>query len=85
MTDSDDAIQSSSASAESSGAVEPETGTSFEQAASEEQPGIVAEFLEFLIESKAWWITPIVVVLLLVGLLIVLSSSVVAPFIYPIF
>lgn len=59
--------------------------TSFEQAAHEEQPGIVAEFLEFLVESKAWWLTPIIVVLLLVGLLIVLSSSAIAPFIYPIF
>lgn len=58
---------------------------SFEQAAYEEQPGLIAEFLEFLVESKAWWLTPIIVVLLLVGLLIVLSGSVIAPFIYPIF
>lgn len=58
---------------------------SFEQASYEEQPGLVAEFLEFLVESKAWWLTPIIVVLLLVGLLIVLSGSVIAPFIYPIF
>jgi hypothetical protein len=60
-------------------------GVSFEEAADEKQPGIIVEFLEFLVESKAWWLTPIIVVLLLVGLLIVLSSSVVAPFIYPIF
>lgn len=58
---------------------------SFAQAAEEEQPGLLREFVEFLIESKAWWLTPIIIVLLLVGLLVVLSGSVVAPFIYPIF
>lgn len=58
---------------------------SFAQAAEEEQPGLLKEFVEFLIESKAWWLTPIIIVLLLVGLLVVLSGSVVAPFIYPIF
>ena len=58
---------------------------SFAQAAEEEQPGLVREFLEFLVESKAWWLTPIIIVLLLVGLLVMLSGSVVAPFIYPIF
>lgn len=58
---------------------------SFAQAAEEEQPGLLREFVEFLVESKAWWLTPIIIVLLLVGLLVVLSGSVVAPFIYPIF
>lgn len=58
---------------------------SFAQAAEEEQPGLLREFVEFLIESKAWWLTPIIIVLLLVGLLVMLSGSVVAPFIYPIF
>ncbi len=58
---------------------------SFEQAAQEAQPGLIAEFIEFLRESKKWWLTPIIVVLLLVGLLVLLSSSVVAPFIYPLF
>ena len=43
------------------------------------------EFGEFLMESKKWWLIPILVVLLLVGVLVFLSSSVVAPFIYPIF
>ena len=58
---------------------------SFQQAADEAQPGLVAEFIEFLVESKKWWLIPIVVVLLLVGLLVLLSSSVAAPFIYPLF
>jgi hypothetical protein len=62
-----------------------EASVSFAQAAEEKQPGLLREFAEFLIESKAWWLTPIIIVLLLVGLLVVLSGSVVAPFIYPIF
>jgi hypothetical protein len=61
------------------------TSVSFQQAAQEAQPGLIAEFIEFLAESKKWWLTPIIVVLLLVGLLVLLSSSVVAPFIYPLF
>jgi hypothetical protein len=63
-----------------------EATSSFQELAdSDQQPGIVREFIEFLGESKSWWLTPIIVVLLLVGVLIVLSSTVVAPFIYPIF
>ena len=58
---------------------------SFADAAEEKQPGLLMEFLEFLMESKKWWLVPILVVLLLVGVLVFLSSSVVAPFIYPIF
>ncbi len=57
----------------------------FAEAAEEHQPSLLVEFCEFLLESKKWWLTPIILVLMLVGLLIVLSSSVVAPFIYPIF
>lgn len=58
---------------------------SFAEAAEEQQPSLLVEFCEFLLESKKWWLTPIFVVLFLVGLLVFLSSSVVAPFIYPIF
>lgn len=47
---------------------------------------ILVELLQFLVERKAWWLTPIVVVLLLVGVLIFVGqSSAVAPFIYPLF
>ncbi|MBI1310371.1 hypothetical protein GC176_03615 [bacterium] len=58
---------------------------SFAEAAQEEQPGLLREFGEFLMESKAWWLTPIVVVLLLVGVLIFLSGTAAAPFIYTLF
>ncbi len=57
----------------------------FQQAAEEQQPGLVAEFIDFLNESRAWWLTPIVIVLAIVGVLVFLSGTVVAPFIYPIF
>lgn len=57
----------------------------FAAAAQEEQPGIIAEFIEFLRESKAWWLTPIIIVLLLLGVLLWFAGSAVAPFIYTIF
>lgn len=64
----------------------PETeAEEFERLAGEAQPGLIAEFWDFLRYNKKWWLTPIIVVLLLVGLLIVLSGSAVAPFIYPFF
>ena len=66
-------------------ATEPGKPVTFAEAAEEHQPSLLVEFCEFLLESKKWWLTPIIIVLMLVGLVIVLSSSVVAPFIYPIF
>jgi len=61
------------------------TNTDFEREASEAQPGIVREFLDFLLHNKKWWLTPIILVLLLVTILIVLSGSAAAPFIYTLF
>jgi Family of unknown function (DUF5989) len=57
----------------------------FARQAAEPTPGLLRELLDFLVYNKAWWLTPIVVVLLLVGLLIVLGSTGLAPFIYPLF
>jgi hypothetical protein len=57
----------------------------FEQQAQDTPPGLIAEFVDFLIHSKKWWLTPIIVVLLLIGTLIVLSGTAVAPFIYTLF
>lgn len=57
----------------------------FARQAREAPPGLVAEFWDFLIHNKKWWLTPIIVVLLLLGLLIFLSGTAAAPFIYPIF
>lgn len=57
----------------------------FAKQAEEKPPTLLAEFLDFLLHNKKWWLTPIVLVLLLVGLLIVLSGSAAAPFIYTLF
>jgi hypothetical protein len=54
----------------------------FAAQAAEQQPGLLAEFLDFLRYNKKWWLTPIILVLLLVGTLVVLSGTAVAPFIY---
>lgn len=61
------------------------TSEAFARQAEEASPGLVRELLDFLVYNKAWWLTPIVVVLLLVGILIVLGSTGLAPFIYPLF
>ncbi|MFN0197807.1 MAG: DUF5989 family protein [Planctomycetaceae bacterium] len=57
----------------------------FARQAQLQQPGLFAEFWDFLLHNKKWWLTPIIVVLMLVGLLVVLSSSAAAPFIYTLF
>ena len=57
----------------------------FAEQAEQSQPGIVAEFVDFLLHNKKWWLTPIVLVILLVGLLVVLGGSGAAPFIYTLF
>jgi len=57
----------------------------FEQQASAGQSGIVAEFVDFLLHNKKWWLTPIIVVLLAVGALIILGGTGAAPFIYTLF
>ncbi len=62
-----------------------ESKREFEREAEAAQPGILAEFWDFLRHNKKWWLTPIIVVLLLVALLIVLSGSAAAPFIYTLF
>ncbi len=60
---------------------DPETNE-FRSLADEPEPGLVAEFWDFLIHNKKWWLTPIILVLLLLGLLVMLSGTAAAPFIY---
>ena len=57
----------------------------FSRQAQQGQTGFLAEFLDFLLHNKKWWITPIVVVLLLVGILVMLGGTAAAPFIYTLF
>jgi len=44
-----------------------------------------AEFWDFLLQNKKWWLLPILFVLLLLGALVFLGGSGAAPFIYTLF
>ena len=57
----------------------------FARQADQADQGLIAEFWAFLMYYKKWWLLPIIVVLLTVGILVLLSSSAIAPFIYPLF
>jgi hypothetical protein len=60
-------------------------GSQFAEEASKPRRGAPAEFFDFLMCNKKWWIAPIVLVLLAVSLLVFLGSTGAAPFIYTIF
>jgi len=53
--------------------------------AEEPSPGIVREFVDFLRDNKKWWLIPILLMLSLIGLFAALSTTALAPFIYPLF
>lgn len=57
----------------------------FTRQAGEKPPGLIAEFVDFLIHNKKWWLTPIILVLLLLGVVVWLGGTSFAPFIYPAF
>ncbi len=59
----------------------------FQKQAEQAAPGILWEFLDFVLHDKKWWMIPIVVSLLILGLLVVLMANAggVAPFIYTLF
>lgn len=57
----------------------------FEQLSQQRRVGLVAEFIDFLKHNKKWWLLPILLALVILGLVALLSSSAVAPFIYPLF
>jgi len=57
----------------------------FEQLSKEKRPSLIGEFWEFLKHNKKWWLIPIIFILLVLGILVLMSSSALAPFIYPLF
>ena len=63
----------------------PEPNNEFEQLSRQKRGSLVTEFIEFLKHNKKWWLLPILIILLGMGLLVLLSSSAIAPFIYPLF
>jgi hypothetical protein len=52
---------------------------------SERNPGFVAGFWHFFLESKKWWLLPPLFFLLLLGVLLALSQTAAAPLIYTLF
>ena len=60
-------------------------GDEFRQQAEQPRMSLPAEFLDFLLHNKKWWLTPIILVLLLIGLLAFLGGTGAAPFIYTLF
>ena len=65
--------------------MDPKPSPEFQRLAAGKQRGFLAQFLDFALDNKRWWLLPILVVVLLASLLIVLGGSGVAPFIYTIF
>jgi len=57
----------------------------FQQLSEEKSPGLLAEFYDFLLHNKKWWLAPIIIVLLLLGLIAVIGGTGAAPFIYALF
>ncbi len=57
----------------------------FEEAAKQEKTSLLSNIFGFMRQNKKWWLLPIIATMLIVGLLLVLSGTVVAPFIYTLF
>jgi Mg2+/citrate symporter len=60
-------------------------GDDFEQAARQGDVGLFREFLGFLMESKKWWLVPLLIAFALVAALVFLGGTGAAPFIYSLF
>lgn len=60
-------------------------GNEFEEAGNERPPTLIAEFFQFIVQNKKWWLIPILISFALIGLLAFLSSTGAAPFIYTLF
>lgn len=46
----------------------------------------ITDLINFIKSRKKWWLIPLIFILILLGFLLILAeSSVVAPFIYPMF
>ncbi len=71
--------------AESSKTTQQKQARDFQQQADQPRTGLFAEFVDFVLHNKKWWLTPIILVLLGVAALVWLGGSGIAPFIYAIF
>ncbi len=57
----------------------------FKRRAELKPPGFAAEFADFILHNKKWWLTPILIALFLLGALALLSGTGAAPFLYTLF
>lgn len=57
----------------------------FARDAAEPEVGFFGEFVDFIVNNKKWWLTPLLIALLLIGTLVVLGGTGAAPFIYTLF
>ncbi len=55
------------------------------EAADRPSSSFLGEFWRFARANRKWWLTPVLLVLLVVGALVLLTSTAVGPFIYPLF
>jgi hypothetical protein len=61
------------------------TAGDFERQAVRAEPGLARELLDFLRDSRKWWLGPILLALLVIGVMVVLAETAAAPFIYSLF
>lgn len=61
------------------------TQSQFEQAKPSREASLVRELWWFIIDYRAWWLTPILIVILALGALAILNGTGAAPFIYSFF
>jgi len=62
-----------------------EPQSEFEKQGQQGEGNFFSDYWHFLRHNKKWWLIPIVVVLLALAALALLSTTALAPFIYPLF
>ncbi|HHY85928.1 MAG TPA: hypothetical protein GYA07_10435 [Verrucomicrobia bacterium] len=62
-----------------------EPSSRFEKAAQQRESGFLSELWSFIRQNKKWWLLPIIIMFLILGGLILLSSTGLAPALYPFF
>jgi hypothetical protein len=57
----------------------------FAELSKQQRTSLLSDFWQFLKYNKKWWLLPPIIAALLLGALALLSSTAIAPFIYPLF
>lgn len=57
----------------------------FQRQAEQTSPGLISEFIDFVLHNKKWWLIPIIVVLLILGVLVALQATGVGWALYTVF